>query len=248
MNQLRFTGMFVLASAMSFLISCGGGTGGQQANTDTTGTDTTTTAATTAPVANTEITTPQNMVVITHKVADYEKWKTAYDAHDSVRLSNQLHNYVIGRGVKDPNMVLVALKADDMEKAKTFAKDPGLKKAMQNGGVTGNPMIGFYTVTFQDTAVIASDIRVSTRFTVKDWDTWQKAFDVNRKEGLDNGLSVRAYGHDADDNHKVMVVSAITDTAKANAFWQSDMIKKRMEAAGVNSKPERLVFRIAQRY
>ena len=39
----------------------------------------------------------------------------------------------------DSNMVMVALKADDMAKAKAFAKDPSLKKAMQKGGVTGAP-------------------------------------------------------------------------------------------------------------
>ncbi len=246
MNQLRFTGVFILATAMSFLSSCGGG-GGQQASTDTTGVDTIA-AASTAPVANTVITTPQSMLVITHKVTNFAKWKAAYEAHDSARLANQIHSYVIGRGVNDSNMVLVAMKVDDMEKAKTFAKNPNLKKAMQGGGVTGSPTFNFTTITFQDTAVVASDIRVTSAFTVKDWDTWQKAFETHRKEGLDNGLTVRAYGHDVDDDKKVMIVSAITDTAKASAFWQSDMLKQRRAASGVIGEPKRFVFRIAQRY
>ena len=42
------------------------------------------------------------------------------------------------------------------ERAKAFAKDPSLKKAMQKGGVTGTPQFNFVTATWQDTAVIGA--------------------------------------------------------------------------------------------
>src|SRR6266536_1949952 len=141
--------------------------------------------------------------------------------------------------MQDSNMVVVAVKVDDVDKAKAFAKDPSLKKAMQKGGVTGAPSIMFSTMVFQDTATINSDLRSSTTFTVKDWDAWQKAFDSTRQERMDNGLMLRAYGHDVDDNHKVRVVMALTDTAKAFAYWKSDMIKKRMAESGVIGQPDR---------
>ena len=89
---------------------------------DTSTTETTTTPA--APeVVNTIVTTPQNMMTALHKVSNFAKWKASYDEHDSMRLANGIHSYVIGRGVQDTNMVLVAVKADDMAKAKAFAKD-----------------------------------------------------------------------------------------------------------------------------
>lgn len=245
MNQSRSICMFVCATVTAFLTSCGGG-GGEKTTTDTIITDSPTVSA--APVANTITTTPQNMVIVKHKVANFAKWIVVYDEHDSSRLANQIHSYVIGRGVQDSNMVLIAMKADDMDKAKTFAKDPGLKKAMQKGGVTGTPSFSFVTLTFQDTAIIDSDIRSRSTFTVKDWDAWQKAFEEGRQERQDNGLVVRAYGHDVDDNHKVTLVVAVTDTAKANAYWKSDMLKQRRTAAGVIGEPERFIFRIARRY
>jgi hypothetical protein len=83
---------------------------------------------------------------------------------------------------------------------------------------------------------------------VKDWDAWQKAFEEGAQDRLDNGLAVRAYGHDVDDNHKVIVVTALTDVAKANAYWKSDMLKARMAAGGVIGEPERFTFRVIQRY
>ncbi len=127
-------------------------------------------------------------MVVNHKVSNFAKWKDAYDAHDSARLANGIHSYVIGRGVQDSNMVLVAVKVDDMAKAKAFAKDPSLKKAMQKGGVTGAPAISFFTTTWQDTAVISSSIRSRTMFTVKDWDAWQKSFEEGKQERIDNGI------------------------------------------------------------
>jgi len=228
-----------------FLTSCGGG-GENKTTTDTTATDTT---AVTAPAeTNTIITSPQNMMIAKHKVADFAKWKASYDEHDSMRLVNGIHSYVIGRGMQDSNMVLVAVKVDDITKAKAFAKDPSLKKAMQKGGVTGTPSFSFVTMTFQDTAVINSDIRSRTTFKVKDWNAWQKAFEEGKQERLDNGLTVRAYGHDVDDDHKVVLVTALMDTAKAYAYWKSDMLKKRRAEAGVIGEPERFVYRVVQRY
>ncbi|WP_240646603.1 hypothetical protein [Chitinophaga rhizosphaerae] len=200
------------------------------------------------PATNTIITTPQNMMIAIHKVANFEKWITSYEGHDSIRLANQIHSYVIGRGLTDPNLVMVAVKVDDMAKAKAFSKDPGLKKAMKQGGVTGTPVFSFVTMTFQDTAKMDGDIRSRAMFNVKDWDAWQKAFEEGTQDRLNNGIIVRAYGHDADDNHKVVVVTAVTDTGKANAYWKSDMLKSRMAAGGVIGQPDRFMFRIVRRY
>jgi hypothetical protein len=188
------------------------------------------------------------MLVVKHKVANFEKWKASYEAHDSMRLANGLHNYVIGRGVEDSNMVMVAVKADDMAKAKAFAKDPDLKRAMQKGGVIGTPIIEFTTMTFQDNEVINSKLRSETMFTVKDWNAWQTAFEEGKQERIDNGVTVRAYGHDADDNNKVRLVVAITDSAKAAAYWKSDKLKERRAKSGVIGEPKRFLFYVVQRY
>jgi hypothetical protein len=145
-------------------------------------------------------------------------------------------------------MILVALKFDDMTKAKSFAKDPGLKKAMQKGGVIGAPAISFLTMTFQDTASVASDLRSRTTFTVKDWAAWQKSFEEGKQERLDNGIAVRAFGHEVNDDKKVVLVTVVMDTAKAFAYYKSDMLKKRREASGVIGEPERFLYRVVQRY
>ena len=245
MKQSRFIGLLFYVMPF-FLISCAGGGNENKTGTDSTTFDSTKSAV--APKINTIITAPQSMMIAKHKVLDYAKWKTSYDEHDSFRLANGIHSYVIGRGLQDSNMILVAVKVDDMAKAKTFAKDPGLKKAMQKGGVTGTPLFAFVTITFQDTATVSSDLRSRTTFTVKDWGAWQKAFEEGKQERIDNGITVRAFGHDADDDKKVVLVTAILDTAKAYAYYKSDMLKKRRAASGVIGEPERFLYRVVQRY
>jgi hypothetical protein len=244
MKQSRFSGLFFY-SLVFLLVSCAGNESEKKTSTDSTTVDTS--AAVVTPKITT-ITTPQNMLVVTHKVSNYAKWKTSYDEHDSIRLANGIHSYVIGRGLKDSNMVLVAVKVDDTTKAKAFAKDPGLKKAMQKGGVMGMPTFTLTTMTFQDTATISSDLRSRTTFTVKDWGAWQKAFEEAQQERLDNGIAVRAYGHNSDNDKKVVLVTAIMDTAKAFAYYKSDILKKRRAESGVIGEPERFLYRVVQRY
>lgn len=242
MKQLKF--LSIIGIAFVFLFSsCGGD--------ETKTTDTAVTADSTATIATAEstiITTPENIMVVRHKVSDFAKFKTSYDAHDSLRLASGIKSYVIGRGMDDSNMVMVAVKAEDMTKAKAFAKDPSLKAAMQKSGVVGAPSISFTTVVYQDMSQNMSDLRSMTTFTVKDWDTWKTAFESNRQLRKDNGVTDRAYGYDADDNHRVTLVVGINDTAKANAFWKSDIIKQKRAESGVVGEVKTFIYRVVAKY
>src|SRR5687768_2248855 len=201
MKPQKFFFMPLLAILVFVLSSCNSGSD-TTTTTDSVSSDTVTATTTTTPETNI-VTTPENVMVAKHKVKDFAKWKASYDEHDSLRLANGIHNYVIGRGVEDSNMVMVAVKFDDVAKAKAFAKDPSLKAAMQKGGVTGTPSFKFTTVVYQDMNPNMSDLRAMTTFTVKDWDAWKTAFESHRQLRTDNGVTDRAYGYEVDDNHKV---------------------------------------------
>jgi hypothetical protein len=243
MKQFRLLFMALLALTSLVLYSCGEGedkTATDEASGDTT-------AATTVAPEPAVAAAPGTFIIVKHKVKDYSKWKPAYDDHDSFRLANGVHSFLIGRGVQDANMIMVATKADDLEKAKAFGKSEDLKKAMEKSGVTGKPNIGIYTVPFLRTAA-SSDLRVMSTFKVKDWDAWKTAFEAGKQLRLDNGLEDRGYGHDVDDNHNVMVVVSVLDSAKAVAYYKSDTLKERLQASGVTTKPDRFWYRVAQTY
>lgn len=243
MNLFRSRNALFCLGAVLLLASCGSG-GGKAPAQDTTAVDTTAKAQ----AVNTIVTTPENRVVVTHKVSDFAKWFAAYEAHDSARLAVGLHDYVIERGLEDSNLVMVSLKVDDTAKAKAFSKDPGLKTAMKKGGVVGAPTFSMTTETWQDTAKIETMLRSRSSFMVKDWDAFAKSFEDGKQERTDNGIIARVVGHDLDNNKKVHVVTAITDTAKAYAYYKSDALKKRKETAGVVGETTRTFWRIVKRY
>jgi hypothetical protein len=246
MNQpIRF--VLLCATLSLSLISCGDNAGSADSKADTTAT-TDTVMNESASAKSNIVTTPENIVVVRYKVSDFGKWRPMYDTRDSMRTANGLHNYVLGRGVSDSNTILVALKADDMAKAKAFTKETSLKSALQKGYVKGTPKYNFSSVVYQDMSPNMSDLRSMSFFTVKDWDAWKKSFEEGRQMRSDNGLTDRAYGHDVDDNKKVIVVVAINDSTKAAAFWESDLLKQRRAASGVVGNVERFVYRVIQRY
>jgi hypothetical protein len=59
-------------------------------------------------------------LLVRHKVADFSKWKSAYDAHLGARQ-----------------------KAEEIHKSKEFAGSSDLREAMQNAGVIDKPDIYF---------------------------------------------------------------------------------------------------------
>ncbi|MEO8111922.1 MAG: hypothetical protein ABI594_17875 [Ginsengibacter sp.] len=248
MKQIKMYCTIFCAALSLMLSSCG--SNDESTTSETTVTDSTESmqAPETPMTANYEVNPPYNLMVVTHKVANYDKWKASYDKHDSVRLAFGMHSYVVARMLPDSNTVLVAVKADDLDKGMAFGKDPSLKMAMKDGGVIGTPEMHTYKVVYDATNTLPTDTRVVRNVSVKDWDAWKKAFEGSRQLRLDNGMEDRSYGYEAADNHKVMVVLALTDTAKANAFMKSDTMKKMMDEAGVEGAASSKMIRIVARY
>ena len=75
-------------------------------------------------------------------VADYNKWRTGFDANESYRKSagatgiNQVYH-----DVDSPNDVTLILEWSEAGKAQAFLNDPRTKAAMDAAGVTGRPTV-----------------------------------------------------------------------------------------------------------
>lgn len=237
MKQLKFLAAIGFAAAMSFSISsCNNG---EEKKADDKPGDS---AVVTAPVK------PANLMLVTHKVANYAKWLVAYEANDSLRVANGLHSYVIARGLNDSNTVMVANKMDDAAKAKEFAASPALKDAMQKAGVISAPTISYLDVQMQDTATNTANIRLMVTHKVKDWDAWKKSFDSHKQTRVDAGLTDRVIAYSVGDNHMVTLVFIVSDMKKAEAFSKSDDLKKKMEEAGVDGPPSFFYYTVAKKY
>ena len=239
MKQFKFFSAITLVAGSLFFSSCNG---------DEKKTDNVTVSADSSAVNKTEPPAkPGNLVIIKHKVANFAKWKTAYESHDSTRLAYGLHNYIVARGLKDSNMVMVVLKMDDTTKAKQFAALPDLKAAMQKGGVMGAPSFLYLDVQMLDTSSNAPT-RVIVTHKVKDWDAWKKSFDSHKQTRLDAGMTDRAISYSVGDTHTVTVAFIINDMKKAEAFMASKDLKDKMAESGVTGPPNIFFYNVVQKY
>jgi heme-degrading monooxygenase HmoA len=89
-------------------------------------------------------------VIVRHKVADYGRWKEAFDAHLGKRKAAGEVGHRVLLSVDDPHEVTLVLDWDSLERARSFAGSADLKQAMQGAGVVGDPDFRFlqdaYTV------------------------------------------------------------------------------------------------------
>lgn len=80
---------------------------------------------------------------VRHRVADYAKWRKAYDDFDAERRVMGVTKHGVYRLDGDTNDVTIYHEFSNMEMAKAFTGSPRLKEVMQAAGVQGAPDIWF---------------------------------------------------------------------------------------------------------
>jgi hypothetical protein len=190
---------------------------------------------------------PFKVLMIQHHVKNFAKWQEGYLAHDSVRKAYGIEQGVIGRDLRDTNLVYVIDKMEDLAKAKAFAALPDLKTAMMKAGVTDKPGISFGEIIRGDDSPVETDLRVGVAHHVKDFAAWLKVFDAEGPATrAANGLVDRSLGRSLVDSNMVYITFAVTDTAKARARFKSPDLKKIMTDAGVDSPPTTRWYKIVK--
>ena len=82
-------------------------------------------------------------LLVRHSVADWEKWKPAYDDSNEFRKEAGSLGSQVFTDADNPNMVTVLLKWDSLENAQKFTSSDELKQKMMEAGVTSQPAIHF---------------------------------------------------------------------------------------------------------
>ena len=79
------------------------------------------------------------LAVISHPVKDYAVWKAVYDSAEPIRAKAGVTGAEVFRDPKDPNMIVVIHRFPTLDAMQAFLSDPGLKAAMEKGGVLAAP-------------------------------------------------------------------------------------------------------------
>ena len=81
-----------------------------------------------------------------HRVRDYDRWKEAFDGHESARRRYGQIEHRIYHSLGDPLQLVVHNDFPTVEAAESFAADPSLPDAMAAAGVEGEPSINMATL------------------------------------------------------------------------------------------------------
>ena len=181
-------------------------------------------------------------VVLT--VKDFDKWDAAMQAKDSLLKASGITSSSIGRELDDDKKVVIFSTISDIQKAKDFDGSANRKAAMKSAGATGGTTPTYWKFVMDDTSHIAQMERTLLIHHVKDYDKWKKVFDA---EGMDtrkaNGFYERGIARGIDEPNTVALLLVVTDAEKYKARMNSPELKKIMEDAGVEGKPEVYTFK-----
>jgi heme-degrading monooxygenase HmoA len=83
-------------------------------------------------------------VMISHKVADYAKWKRQVKAFAEIRKTSGEKCFYACRDSKQPNQVMVWCEWDTTARMKKFMNSAELRQAMEKAGVIGQPQVSFF--------------------------------------------------------------------------------------------------------
>jgi len=83
------------------------------------------------------------MLIIRHRVKDYDKWRPMFDKHSLMQQEVGLSNPRVFRSADDKSEIVVVFDTKDTERAKDFAASPDLKEMMAKAGVMDDPTIYF---------------------------------------------------------------------------------------------------------
>jgi hypothetical protein len=176
--------------------------------------------------------------MITHRVADYDAWKGAFDAHQQARKAASVSGHHLNRGEDDPNTVTVWLPVTDVEAAREFAASDELKTAMHEAGITSAPEVAWMEPLRM---VMVSDRPLPSMIlshSVADVPAWIEAYDGSAELQTSNGIIGHAANRSLDDGSMVYVYHQAEPFDTLRRFLENPDLKAAMEAAGVTSAPQ----------
>lgn len=178
---------------------------------------------------------PPLAILVTHRVAAYEAWKTAFDAHRDARKDASILGDHLNRNGDE---VAVYLPATDRAKVVAFVDSPDLRSTMQQAGVSSPPRIEWLKPVADAHIADRSTAGMIVAHAVKDFAAWKKVYDS--LEGLRerHGIIGAAVNQALDEPNLVTVYHQAETRAELQAFAVSPELKAAMQQAGVAGPPE----------
>ncbi|MDP9082775.1 MAG: hypothetical protein M3N50_03295 [Pseudomonadota bacterium] len=178
-----------------------------------------------------------NYLTVIHECKDYPTWKQAYDADAAKRAAAGLTEFHVLREHDNANLVALMFGVDDVGRAKAFVTSPDLAAAMKTAGIVGSPKVRFRHGKYHR---VSAPISATMTLTVRDYETAIKAYAMDAADRKGAGLTDLAVLQLDDDPNNLLILWAVSDVARATAFFDSPALAAHMaKNAGVVGPPER---------
>jgi len=178
-----------------------------------------------------------NYLTVIHECKDYPAWKKAFEAHAPNRAAAGLTDIHVLREHGNANLVALMFGVGDVGRAKVFASSPELAAVMKAAGVIGTPRLRFRHGAYHRGS--AANYATMT-VTVRDYATAEKAYAMDAADRKGAGLTDLGLLQLDDDPNNILLLWAVSDVARATAFFDSPALAAHMTRnAGVVGPPER---------
>jgi hypothetical protein len=176
----------------------------------------------------------QTVMSVVHEVEDFARWHAGYEEKSDPEA--RISVYV---NVDNPGEVTVFEFTKSHEDAMAFIQSDDIKKAMEEFGVTSEPLVTLLDMKYLN---LEEDpigkYRVAIRHEVSDYTAWKEQFDADAKRRTDAGLQLRGLATSSDNPNMVNIFFATDNIETVKTMLADPGLKKVMEDAGVISEPD----------
>lgn len=210
-----------------FLSYCGGGKSSYDAESEED------TAAETEMEESESPYSHKTVMSVVHEVEDYSKWIVGYEEKSDPEA--RISVYV---NVDNPNEVTVFEFTKSHEDATAFIQSDEIKSAMDEYGVTTEPILTLYDIKYiniEDDPI--GKYRVAILHEVSDYASWKEKFDADTERRDEAGLQLRGLATLSDQPNMVHIFFATDNLESVKNMLADPEMKKVMDDAGVISEP-----------
>ena len=222
--------LFMSVAVILFLSYCGGGKSSYDTETEEeTAAETEMEAAAESESAYSQ----KTAMSVVHEVEDFARWHVGYEekSDPDARISVYVN-------VDNPNEVTVFEFTKSHEEATAFIQSDEIKSAMDEYGVTTEPVLTLYDMkhlNLEEDPI--GKYRVAIQHEVSDYASWKEKFDADAERRAEAGLQLRGLATSADQPNMVHIFFATDNLEPVKNMLDDPEMKIVMDDAGVISEP-----------
>jgi hypothetical protein len=176
--------------------------------------------------------------VVSHKVADFDKWKVGFDAHAEARKGAGIMGHHVNQAADDPNMVSIYFPMMTTEKFTEMLASEDLKKVMKEAGVESEPTVHMMKPVDGEPVLDRELFGAIVMHEVEDYAAWRTKFDAHADARAKAGVVGWAVNQAADNENMIIVLLQAEKAEELTAFMGTEDLKKAMAEAGVKGEPK----------